>query len=128
MLAVHFEGRCVVRESTENLGQFPFHLFFFFSDVRNNVIEDVEGRDSRVTGTRDGLHSRHHDGFEGTECLFESVERDRETSCRAVGVGDDETLFETLRFLLVGNDGEVGRVDEGNDEGYERIPSEIASV
>jgi len=74
------------------------------------------------------LHSGDHDSFERTECLFESVERDRETSGRAIRVGDDESLFEALRFLLMGDDGEVGRVDEGNDEGDERIPTEVSSI
>lgn len=96
VFAVHLECGCVVSESTENLGQFPFHLFLLFSNVRDDVVEDIERRNTRIASTGDGLHRSDHDGFEGTECLFESVKRDRETGRGAVGVGNDETLFEAL--------------------------------
>lgn len=41
-----------VREDTsEDFSGFPFDLLLLSSDVRNDVVEDVEGRDSGVSSS-----------------------------------------------------------------------------
>jgi hypothetical protein len=58
------------------------------------------------------------------------VERDDDSSCRAIGVSDDETFFERRRVekLLLGDYGEVEGVDEGYHEGYVGISTEVFGV
>lgn len=128
MLGVHVEGGLVVRQAAEDLGELPFDLLLFFADVGNDVVEDVERGDAGVTRAGDGLHRRDHDGLERSEGLLERVKGDGDTRRRAVGVGDDETLGVARRGFLVGEDGKVGGVDEGDDEGNEGVAAEVAGI
>lgn len=58
------------------------------------------------------------------------MEGDGESGGGAIGVRDDESLGEgrSLEGLLVREDGEVGWVDEGDDEGAGRVAAVVASV
>lgn len=56
------------------------------------------------------------DGVEGFKGFFEGGEGDDDVGGGVVGVGDNVVFFEVELFVLVGDDGEVGWVDEGDDE------------
>lgn len=128
VLSVHVERGGVVRKATEDLGELPFDLLLFLADVRDDVVENVEGSDTGVTRTGDGLHGGDHDSLEGTESPLEGVEGDGNAGGGAVRVGDDETLRVARLGLLMRDDVEVGGVDEGDDEGDEGVAAEVAGV
>src|SRR5207245_1080244 len=84
----------------EYLVGFMFDFFLFVSDEWDDVLHDVEGRDSRVACTGHGLHRRYDDGFE-PEVVLERFERERQNGGRTVGVSDYETvrLHPSLLFI-----------------------------
>ena len=66
-LRAHFERREVYPgsvESSEELARLLFHLFFFFGDVRNDIAQNIQGRDPGVPRAAHRLHSYDHYGFE----------------------------------------------------------------
>jgi hypothetical protein len=101
------------------------HLVFFAADVGHDVAEDVERRHARVTGAGDRLHGRD-DHLRQPE-LAQRRQRRGEHDRGAVGIGHDEA-GPALHTLLLGDDGEVVRVDLGDEERHERIHTEVAGV
>ena len=115
-------------DTAKDLERLPLDLLLFATDVRHDVIKDVQGCHARVPCARDGLHGGDKDGLDGAERLFERGKGDDDGGGRAVGVGDDEALGEGLQAALLGDDGEMGGVDEGDDEGDVGISSEVLGV
>src|ERR1035438_6493050 len=87
-------------ERAKQLLRLLFHLLFFVLDVGDDVAEDVEGRDSWISGAAHGLHRYCHDGFE-LETTMEGSQREHQSNGRAIGIGDGEAVgfaVPSLRF------------------------------
>ena len=119
-----------VYEAAEDLERLPLELFFFARDEGDDVVEDVEGRDAGVACARDGLHGCEDAGFDGSECFFERAEGYDEACCGAVCVCEDEAFFQggIVEGALMGDHGEVGGVDEGDDERDEGVAPVVFCV
>lgn len=115
-------------DAAEDLVGLPFDFIFFAADEGDDVVHDIQAAYTGVTCTRDGLEGGDHDGLEGPKGLFEGGEGDDDAGGGAVGVGDDVALFEAELFPLVGDDGEVGRVDEGDDERAEGVSAVVFGI
>ena len=117
-------------DTAKDLERLPLDLLLFATDVRHDIIEDIERCHARVPCSRDGLHGGDEDGLDGAERLFERGKGDDDGGGRAVGVGDDEAALERGREegLLLRDDGEVRGVDERDDEGDVRVAAEVFGV
>src|SRR5207245_11073407 len=84
----------------EYLVGFMFDFFLFVSDEWDDVLHDVEGRDSRVACTGHGLHRRYDDGF-GPEVVLVRFERGPHTGggIGAVWVGDNVPALSSSLFI-----------------------------
>ena len=92
---VHVKGSNAVdrsRDAAKDLESFPLNLFLLASDMGYDVVHDVEGGDTGVASTGDGLHCGDECGLEGAKGLFEGGEGDDDAGGGAVGVGDDEAF------------------------------------
>src|ERR1035438_7774514 len=78
-------------ERSEQLLRLLFHLLFFVLDVGDDVAEDVEGRNSRISGATNGLHRYCHDGLE-LETAMQGSKRKHQSNGGAVGIGDSEAF------------------------------------
>ena len=77
------------RRAAEDLLRSRSRSFLFAAaDVRNDVAEDVEGRDAGIACPRDRLHGRHHAPCERPNAA-QRRENHRQDDGRAVRVGDD---------------------------------------
>ena len=92
----HVERLVVVDDLAEDLGRFALHFGLFVGDVRHDVVEDVEGGDTGVSGSRNGLHGCHHALVDRTKGFLQRVERNDEARRRAVGIGDYKTSHEVM--------------------------------
>ena len=126
--SVVVETLLVLIDAPQDLGSLPFDLFLLASNVRDDVVQDVQRRDSRVSSTRDGLHRGAHDGLQGSEPILQGFQSDDNSSGRAIGVADDVTLLQTEAGTLVLDDGKVRRVDERNDKRDDGISSVVFGV
>lgn len=104
---VHVKGSHTIErisDAAEDLEGFPLNLFFLASDMGYDVVHDVEGGDTGVACTGDGLHCGDESGFEGAKGLFEGGEGDDDAGGGAVGVCDDEAFLKGGRVgeLLLG--------------------------
>ena len=77
----------VALERAEHLLRLALHLLFLARDRRDDVAEDVERRDARISGSGHRLQRRHHDARKAEAA--QRGQHDREGHGRAVGVGDD---------------------------------------
>src|ERR1035438_4982669 len=87
-------------ECPEQLQRLLFHLLFFVLDVWDDVAQDIERRDSRISGAAYSLHRYCHDGFE-LETTMEGSQREHQSNGRAIGIGDGEAVgfaVPSLRF------------------------------
>lgn len=133
MAGVHIESLdavvtlCNAAKDFEGL---PFELLLLSTDVRHNVVQDVETGHAWVARARDGLHGSNEHGFDGAKCALESGERDDHCGRRAVGIGNDEALLEwgRLQGLLLGNHREMGWVRIGDDERNMGVLAEIFGI
>lgn len=122
------EGRGGGVEAAEDLESFPFHLFFLARDERNNIINDIKGGNAWVTSTRDGLHCLDEDTVERAKGILKGLERDDKASSGTIGVGDDKALGKRVKGALVGNEGEMGGVDGGNNEGNGGVAAVVFGI
>ena len=67
-----------------------YQFVLLTADVRHDVVEDVEARDTGVACAGHGLHGRDEHGVEWTESVLECREGDSYACGGTVGVGDDE--------------------------------------
>lgn len=125
---VEVKGLVVGRDAAENLVGLPFDFLFFTADEGDDVVHDIQAAYAGVACAGDGLEGGDHDGLEGPKGLFERGEGDDEAGGGAVGVGDDVALFKTELLSLVRDDGEVGGVDEGDDERAQRVSAVVFGV
>lgn len=125
---VEVERLVVGCDAAEDLVGLPFDLVFFATDEGDDVVHDIQAAYAGVACARDGLEGGDDDGVEGPKGLFEGGEGDDDAGGGAVGVGDNVALFEAELFALVGDDGEVGRVDEGDDERAQRVSAVVFRV
>lgn len=118
----------VGRDAAENLVGLPLDFIFFTADEGDDVVHDIQAAYAGVACAGDGLERGDHDGLEGPKGLFEGSEGDDEAGGGAVGVGDDVALFKTELLSLVRDDGEVGGVDERDDERAQRVSAVVFGV
>ena len=104
-----------------------FHLFFFAGDERDDIAENVERRDSRITRTGDGLHGDDKDFFQA-EGIRERFENENKSCCRAIGIGNNEARTVTAIFLLNRNRVQMRRVYFWNQKGNVRRHSMVFGV
>ena len=112
-----------VLELAEDLERLPLHLLLLARYVRHDVVEDVERGHAGVSRARNSLQRRDDAGFYRTKGALERREGYDDACCGAVGVCDDEALFERGRVerALLRDYVEVERVDERDDEGHVRV-------
>jgi len=125
-----FQAIVPIDEVPENLERLPLHLFFFAANVGYDVVDDVEAGYAGVACARDGLHGGDDAGFDRAKGFFERAEGYHETGRGAVGVGEDEAFFEgwIMERALLRDHGEMGGVDEGDDEWDMGIASIVFGV
>ena len=133
MAGMHVKGSNTIdriRDTAEDLESFPLNLLLLASDMGYDIVHDVEGRDTGIACTGDGLHCGDESGLERAKGLFKGREGDDDAGGGAVGVGDDEAFLKGGRVgeLLLGEDGKMGGVDVWDDEGDVRIAAVVLCV
>jgi hypothetical protein len=76
-------------QSSQQLASLLLHLLFFFRDVRDDITQNVERCDPRVSRSADGLHGDRHHSLQ-FESLVQWSERDDQPDGRAIRIGDYE--------------------------------------
>lgn len=112
----------------ENLLGFGFELVFLARDEGDDVVDDVHAADTGVAGARDGLHGDDRDLVDGAELGLQGGKGNDDANDGAVGVADQEALFQTVVFPLVVDDVQVRQVDGGDDQGHEGVAAVVFGV
>ena len=126
--SVVVESLLVLVDPSQDLGSLPLDLLLFSSDMGDDVVQDVQRRDTGVSSTGNSLHRGTHDGLQGPKLVFQGFESDDDPGRGAVGVTDNVTLLQTQAGSLMLDDGKVRGVDKRDDEGHDRIPSIVFGV
>ncbi len=83
----------------ENLARFGFNFFFLVRDVRNDIVDDVEAGNPRVSGTRERLH-RDDVNLLDSKSRLQRRQRQDQRHRRTIGIRNDVPVLVILILLL----------------------------
>ena len=114
-------------EGAQQLARLDGHLLLFPTDERHHVAQGVQRRHAGVAGAAQRLHGHHVRGL-NPERVVERLERHHQADRRAVGVGDDQSTSSGVPPRLAIHQGQVVRVDLGDQERHRRVEAVVAGV
>src|SRR5271165_1351314 len=118
-IAVRRHAECglldmIAIQSSEELTRLLFHLLFLFGDIRDDVAQDVERGDARISCSTDRLHRGHENRLDA-KFLMKRRERHHQSDGRAVRIGNNEAT-RLLAPALLFDEREMAGVHLRNNE------------
>src|SRR5579862_7180093 len=103
-----------VHKLAEHLSRLECHFLFLPRNVRNDVIEDVQRRDTWITGARERLHRRYNHSAD-SERLVQRGEGSHQSGRRTIWIRDNKPA--TRKCRLRANHLKMPWVHLWNEEG-----------